>query len=62
MMHSVEYDEGPAGPPPPAAPAVDFDEDETEGFDEWISSLNHQLHEDSLWAKKGKALKTPTTP
>ena len=56
MMRAVEYEEEAADSPHSAGPAADFDEDETEGFDEWISSLDAQINEDSLPGEEGEGL------
>ena len=56
MTRAVEYEEEAADSPHSAGPAADFDEDETEGFDEWISSLDAQINEDSLPGEEGEGL------
>ena len=56
MMRALEYDEGAIGSPHSAVPAADLDEDETEGFDEWISTLGDQTNEDSLPSEEGEGL------
>ena len=56
MMRAVEYEEEATGSPHSAVPAADLDEDETEGFDEWISSLDAQINEDSLPGEEGEGL------